>query len=127
MIGHVAWLAARGFRILATEGTAAALRRYGVPVTTVRKLSEGPDPDGGPSVVDLVHDRAIALIVNTPSGRAARADGYDIRAAAAASGTPLVTTVAQLAAAVVAIGAMGGDGFAVRSLQDHAPRLRAGR
>jgi carbamoyl-phosphate synthase large subunit len=127
MVGHVAWLAARGFRILATEGTAGALRRYGVPVTTVRKLSEGPDPDGGPSVVDLVHDRAIALIVNTPSGRAARADGYDIRAAAAASGTPLVTTVAQLAAAVVAIGAMGGDGFTVRSLQDHAPRLRAGR
>ncbi|MGF1648758.1 MAG: carbamoyl-phosphate synthase large subunit, partial [Kineosporiaceae bacterium] len=127
MIGHVAWLAARGFRVLATEGTAAALHRYGIAVTTVRKLSEGPDPDGGPSVVDLIHDRAIALIVNTPSGRAARADGYDIRAAAAASGTPLVTTVAQLAAAVVAIEAVGGDGFTVRSLQDHGAGLRGGR
>jgi len=127
MLGHVAWLSSLGFRILATEGTATTLRRYGVVATTVRKLSEGPDPAGGPTVVDRILDRRIDLIVNTPSGRAARADGYDIRAAAAASDTPLVTTVAQLAAAVVAIDAMGADGFAVRSLQDHGADLRARR
>ena len=127
MLGPVARLSGLGFRILATEGTAATLRRYGVPVSTVRKLSEGPGPQGDPTIAARIHDREIDMIVNTPSGRAARADGYDIRAAAAASDTPLVTTVAQLAAAVMAIEAVGTDGFEVRSLQEHGADVHAAR
>jgi carbamoyl-phosphate synthase large subunit len=127
MLGPVARLSGLGFRILATEGTAATLRRYGVPVSIVRKLSDGPGPRGEPTVAGRIHDREIDMIVNTPSGRAARADGYDIRAAAAASDTPLVTTVAQLAAAVMAIEAVGADGFGVRTLQEHGADVHRAR
>ncbi|MCW4459540.1 carbamoyl-phosphate synthase large subunit [Microbacterium sp. MPKO10] len=102
-----------GFAIIATEGTAGVLTRYGVPTRTVRKVSEG-----GESIVDLIDRNEVDIVVNTPSGSSARADGYEIRAAAVAADKPLFTTVAELSAAVASFGAIRA-GFTVTSLQEY--------
>jgi len=112
-----------GFTILATEGTAAVLHRNGVASTVVRKASEGRVA-GGPTIVDLITAGEVDIVVNTPSGQGARADGYEIRTATVAADKPIVTTVQQLAAAVQAIESLQAGPFAVRSLQDHAFELR---
>ena len=113
-----------GFSLLATEGTAEILARNGIRVKVVEKYSE-TQGSGQQNVVDLINAGEIDMIVNTPSGGTARADGYEIRAAAVAADKALFTTMAVLGAAVSALGAMK-DGFAVRSLQEHAID-RAGR
>lgn len=113
-----------GFSLLATEGTAEILARNGIRVKVVEKYSE-TQGSGQQNVVDLINAGEIDMIVNTPSGGTARADGYEIRAAAVAADKALFTTMAVLGAAVSALGAMK-DGFAVRSLQEHATD-RAGR
>ncbi|WP_420367852.1 carbamoyl-phosphate synthase large subunit [Curtobacterium sp. L1-20] len=103
-----------GFTITATEGTAEVLQRNGIEVTLVGKYSEG-----GESVVDLLARDEVDIVINTPSGAAGRADGYEIRAATVAADKPLFTTIAQLGAAVAAIETIGSP-HSVRSLQDYA-------
>ncbi|MDI5972176.1 carbamoyl-phosphate synthase large subunit [Streptomyces sp. SL13] len=120
-------LVEHGFELLATSGTAEILRRNGIEATVVRKQSEGPGPDGEPTVVQLIHDGRIDLIVNTPYGTGGRLDGYDIRTAAVARGVPCLTTVQALAAAVQGIDALNRGQIEVRSLQEHARHLIAGR
>ena len=65
------------------------------------------------------------MVVNTPSGASptTRADGYAIRAATTAMDKPIITTVQQLAAAVLAIEAVQHDDLAVTSLQEHTAAL----
>ncbi|MDZ5143959.1 carbamoyl-phosphate synthase large subunit [Microbacterium testaceum] len=113
-----------GFELVATEGTAEILARNGIRVKVVEKYSE-TQGSGQRNVVDLINAGEIDMIVNTPSGGTARADGYEIRAAAVAADKALFTTMAVLGAAVSALGAMK-DGFGVRSLQEYAVD-RAGR
>jgi carbamoyl-phosphate synthase large subunit len=109
-----------GFRILATEGTAEILGRNGIAARVVRKYDLGQTADEGqPSIVDLINAGEVDVVINTPSGRSARADGYEIRTATVAADKPLFTTIAQLAAAVASFEAIR-DGFEVRSLQDYA-------
>ena len=72
-----------------------------------------------PNVVDLINAGEIDIVVNTPSGGIARADGYEIRAAAVAADKALFTTMAVLGAAVSALPVLR-SGFAVRSLQEYA-------
>lgn len=107
-----------GFELMATEGTAEILARNGIRVQVVEKYSE-TQGSGERNVVDLINAGEIDMIVNTPSGGTARADGYEIRAAAVAADKALFTTMAVLGAAVSALGAMK-DGFEVRSLQEYA-------
>ncbi len=108
-----------GFEILATEGTSAVLRRSGIPSRVVRKHSAGRGPAGEPTIVDLITAGEVEMVVNTPSGQGARADGYEIRAATTAADKAIVTTVQQLGAAVQAIEARRAGPFAVTSLQEH--------
>ncbi|MEV5409114.1 carbamoyl-phosphate synthase large subunit [Thermopolyspora sp. NPDC052614] len=128
MIFPVKALADLGFEILATEGTAEVLRRNGVHAKIVRKQGDGPGPDGEPTVVRRILDGEVDLIVNTPFGSPGqsgpRLDGYEIRTAAVLRGIPCVTTVQGLAAAVQGIQAMIRGDVGVRSLQEHARRLR---
>jgi carbamoyl-phosphate synthase large subunit len=128
MVFPVKRLADLGFEILATAGTGEVLRRNGVRATIVRKHSEGPGPDGEPTVVTRILDGEVDLIVNTPFGSPGqsgpRLDGYEIRTAAVRRGIPCVTTVAGLAAAVQGIEAIGRGEVGVRSLQEHAERIR---
>ncbi|WP_265521262.1 carbamoyl-phosphate synthase large subunit [Oerskovia flava] len=108
-----------GFEILATAGTAVVLRRNGIPAMVVRKFSSGRGADGEPTIVDLITEGRVDMVINTPSGQGARADGYEIRAATTAADKSIVTTVQQLAAAVQGIEAVLAGPFDVWSLQEH--------
>jgi carbamoyl-phosphate synthase large subunit len=111
-----------GYDIVATEGTAEVLNRNGIAARVVRKFSEAPEEA---SVVGLITRNEVDVVINTPSGRSARADGYEIRAAAVAGDKPLFTTIAELSAAVASLDAVR-EGFEVTSLQEYA-RQRAAR
>jgi carbamoyl-phosphate synthase large subunit len=130
MVFPVKRLADLGFEILATAGTGEVLRRNGVRATIVRKHSDGEGPDGEPTIVARILAGEVDLIVNTPFGSPGRSgprlDGYEIRTAAVRRGIPCVTTVAGLAAAVQGIEAIGRGEVGVRSLQEHATRIRGG-
>ncbi|MEZ3160225.1 carbamoyl-phosphate synthase large subunit [Microbacterium sp. BWT-B31] len=107
-----------GFTLVATEGTAEILGRNGIAVTVVNKYSQ-TQTSGQTNIVDLINAGEIDIVVNTPSGGVARADGYEIRAAAVAADKALFTTMAVLGAAVSAMDAQQ-DGFDVKSLQEYA-------
>ncbi|MCR2762013.1 carbamoyl-phosphate synthase large subunit [Microbacterium sp. zg.B48] len=107
-----------GFTLLATEGTAEILARNGIDVQVVNKFSATLD-SGETNVVDLINAGKIDIVVNTPSGRSARADGYEIRAAAVAADKALFTTMAVLGAAVSSFDAVRA-GYDVKSLQEYA-------
>jgi carbamoyl-phosphate synthase large subunit len=128
MVFPVKRLADLGFEIWATVGTAEVLRRNGVRATIVRKHSDGPGPDGEPTIVERILAGQVDLIVNTPFGSPGqsgpRLDGYEIRTAAVRRGIPCITTTAGLAAAVQGIEAINSGEVGVRSLQEHAARLR---
>jgi carbamoyl-phosphate synthase large subunit len=121
MIFPVKRLADLGFIIVATSGTADVLRRNGIPSEVVHKHSERDV--GEQSIVDLILAGDVAMVVNTPSGSNARADGYAIRAATTSMDRPIITTVQELAAAVQGIEAQLRGEFTVKSLQEHARDL----
>jgi len=102
-----------GFRVLATGGTATAIRRMGVPVERIRKLSEG-----SPNVVERIDAGEVDLVINTPTGSGARADGYEIRRAAIGRGIPCITTMSGASAAQRAIRASRSGEISVTSLQE---------
>jgi len=126
MIFPVKRLADLGFTILATSGTADVLRRNGIEATLVRKISErdpsAPDANER-TIVDLINDGDVQMVVNTPTGQSARADGYEIRAATTGADKPIITTVQELAAAVQGIEARRRGVLNVKSLQEHARDL----
>ena len=102
-----------GFRIVATRGTAQALRRMGIPVTEINKIGEG-----SPHVVDWIERGDVDLVINTPVGTGARSDGYEIRSAAITRGIPCITTMAGGMAAARAIAAAQRGAPEVVSLQE---------
>jgi carbamoyl-phosphate synthase large subunit len=93
-------LAALGFELCATSGTARALAAAGLRVTHVRKVAE---EGSGTTIVDLVRRGRCDLVINSPAGRGARSDGYVIREAALLAKVPCITTTAGAFAAVEAI------------------------
>jgi carbamoyl-phosphate synthase large subunit len=96
LVPIAAALAGLGFELVATAGTAEALRGAGLDVDEIEK---------GKPVVEMIRKRRLDLIVNTPEGRNARSDGYAIREAALASRLPCITTLSGAAIAVHAIAA----------------------
>lgn len=110
-------LSQMGFRIVATEGTAEILDRNGIQVDLVSKQSNVIV--GTRSIVEMIRAGEIDFIINTPSGRSSRADGMEIRREAVAADKALVTTIAQVSAAVAAIDARGEE-LRVTSLQEYA-------
>ncbi len=129
MIFPVKRLADLGFTILATDGTAEVLRRYGLKVDLLRKARFGTGPAGEPTTVDAIMAGDVDLIINTPFGVGPRLDGYEIRTAAVIKGVPCITTVQGLAATVLGIEALvasvGGEPIGVRSIQEYAADLTA--
>lgn len=108
-----------GFTIVATEGTAETLARYGIKTRIVRKHTDTGGDGDGPSVVDLITAGEIDIVINTPRGRSARADGYEIRTATVAADKALFTTIAQVGAAVASLDDRP-DVPSVTSLQEYA-------
>jgi carbamoyl-phosphate synthase large subunit len=113
VMGIAAQLHDLGFRIVATRGSAAAISRMGIPVERLNKLGEG-----SPHVVDWIENGEVDLVINTPTGTAARSDGYEIRASAVARGIPCITTLSGGMAAARAISAGRHGDPAVVSLQE---------
>ena len=102
-----------GFGIVATGGTAVAISAMGIPVETILKIGEG-----SPNVVDLIEQKQCDLVINTPTGSGARADGYEIRSAAIRHGIPIITTMTGASAAARAISARREGAGEVLSLQE---------
>jgi carbamoyl-phosphate synthase large subunit len=102
-----------GFEVIATAGTAQSIAAMGVPVTRIAKIAEG-----SPNVVDLIRERRCDLVINTPTGSGARADGHAIRTAAVRHGIPCVTTMTGASAAARAIAAQKQGDAEVVSLQE---------
>ncbi|MGC2329910.1 MAG: carbamoyl-phosphate synthase large subunit [Candidatus Acidiferrales bacterium] len=114
---HVAGLAkdlvTAGLKIIATRGTAAALKRAGIEVHGVYKVNEGR-----PNIVDLVKTGKVNLIINTPLGRESFYDEKSIRRAAVRSNVPCITTLSAASAAARGIRAMAGHEPEIAALQD---------
>jgi carbamoyl-phosphate synthase large subunit len=103
-----------GFELTATNGTAAVLEKAGLKVRRVCKLSEGR-----PNTVDLLKNREIHLVINTPAGQSPRADEVKIRTTAVYTGTPIMTTISGARAAALGIAALRKSGYGVRTLQEY--------
>ena len=88
-------LADLGFKIMATSGTAEALKNNDIDVQYLPKLHEGR-----PNIIDLIKDGKVALLINTPSGKATKEDELKIRSHAILYNVPLITTVSGAQASV---------------------------
>jgi carbamoyl-phosphate synthase large subunit len=109
-----------GFQVIATAGTAQAISAMGVPVRVIKKIGEG-----SPNVVDCIRGGDVDLVINTPTGSGARADGYEIRTAAVRHGIPCLTTMTGASAASRAIFAQIQGDAQVQALQELHPAIDA--
>ena len=101
-----------GFTLVATRGTAAALRAAGIKVEKVFKVNEAR-----PNVVDRIKSAEIDLIINTPLGSKSRFDDKSIRRAAVQHGVTCITTLSGADAAIQGIRACQEGQTHVESLQ----------
>jgi carbamoyl-phosphate synthase large subunit len=108
-------LARRGFRIIATAGTAAYLRAEGLTVESVKKVLEGR-----PNVVDAMKNGEVQLVFNTTEGRQSLEDSFSLRRSALMMKIPYYTTTAGALAAAQAIEALAEGSLEVRPLQSYA-------
>jgi carbamoyl-phosphate synthase large subunit len=108
-----------GFEVVATAGTAEVLERVGIPVTVVRKVS-----DGSNEIIDRIESGVVGLVLNTPFGSGTRGDGYAIRQAAVTNGVPCITTLSGILAAVHGVQAVKAGRFQVHSLQEYQAAFR---
>ena len=115
-------LAALGFSLVATRGTAHALREGGLAVETIHKLLEGP-----PHVVDALEDDRIDLVINTTESAKSVADGSSVRRTALLKNVPYATTIAGARAMVEAISAVRERSLDVAPLQSYHPSATARR
>jgi carbamoyl-phosphate synthase large subunit len=103
-----------GFELAATSGTAAVLEKAGLKVQRTLKLLEGR-----PNVIDLIKNKEIHLVINTPAGQAPREDEIKIRTTAIYTGTPIMTTLSGAKAAALGIAALKRSGYAVKTVQEY--------
>ena len=113
---------AMGFRIIATSGTAAYFKAQGIPAEKVYKVHEGR-----PHALDLIVNREVVLLINTPMGKHAQRDDCTIRQAAIANRIAYTTTLSAASAACDAIEALTVSQPGVRPLQDWHAMLRTAR
>jgi carbamoyl-phosphate synthase large subunit len=103
-----------GFELVATGGTAAVLEKAGLKVQRIFKLTEGR-----PNAIDLLKNKEIQLVINTPAGESPRADEVKIRTTAVYTGTPIMTTLSGAKAAARGIAALKKSGYGVQTLQEY--------
>jgi len=106
-----------GFALVATNGTANVLEEAGLKVERIFKLQEGR-----PNAVDLLKNRELQLVINTPSGATPRADEVRIRTTAVYTGTPIMTTLGGARAAALGIAALKKKGYSVKTVQEFHQR-----
>jgi len=103
-----------GFQLYATESTANFFRTEGLEVKTVLKLTEGR-----PHVADVIRNQEVSFVINTPSAKRTRSEGFTIRQAALQHNIPIVTTIAAAKAAVTAMRSLKDGHWQVESLQHY--------
>jgi carbamoyl-phosphate synthase large subunit len=106
--------AALGFNLVSTSGTATVIEQAGLKVQRLFKIDEGR-----PNPLDLLKNREIQLVINTPSGSTPRSDEVKIRTTAVYTGTPIMTTISSAKAAVQGIAALKERGYGVRTIQEY--------
>lgn len=102
------------FEIISTAGTARVLEEAGLKVSRIAKLAEGR-----PNALDLLKNREIQLVINTPAGQTPRADEVKIRTTAVYTGTPIMTTLSGAQAAAKGIAALKKNGYGVKTIQEY--------
>ncbi len=103
-----------GFEIVSTSGTATVLEKAGIKVNRIYKLTEGR-----PNTIDLLKNREIQLVINTPAGQTPRSDEIKIRTTAVYTGTPIMTTLSGAKAAALGIAALRKSGYQVKTIQEY--------
>ena len=103
-----------GFELIATGGTATVFEKAGLTVRRIQKISEGR-----PNAVDLMKNKEVQLIVNTPAGQSPREDEVKIRTTAVYTNTPIMTTISGAKAAALGIAALKKSGYAVKTVQEY--------
>lgn len=108
-------LSALGFGIIATAGTGKLLKKSGITVKNVCRLSEGR-----PNVIDLIKNNQVSLIINTPQGTVPRQNENQIRTEAVKHSICIMTTISAASAAVEGIKSLREKGYEVRSIQSYS-------
>ncbi|HID43485.1 MAG TPA: carbamoyl-phosphate synthase large subunit, partial [Archaeoglobaceae archaeon] len=103
-----------GFEITATDGTAGFLNENGVKADITLKISQGR-----PNIIDAIINRQIDLIINTPTGKRGKTEGYYLRRAAVDHCIPYITTVPGAIAAVRGIEAIKNANMTIKSIQEY--------
>jgi len=109
-----------GFGILATAGTARVLQQNDIAVKIIPKLQEGIRPH----IIDRIKNNEVALMINTPRGKATKVDETKIRSSALLYGVPLVTTLAGAQATVNGIEALIKKEITVNSIQEYHQEIK---
>jgi carbamoyl-phosphate synthase large subunit len=107
-----------GFRITATDGTAEFLNANGVKADVMLKVSQGR-----PNILDAIINKHVDLIINTPSGKRGKTEGYLLRRAAVDHCVPYVTTVSGAITAVRGIEAIRNAEMTIKSIQEYHAEL----
>jgi len=103
-----------GFSLVATRGTADYLKRQGITVETVNKVTEGR-----PHIVDQITDMQVDFVINTVYGAQSQKDSYSIRRTTLMKGIPYFTTLSAAKAAVRGIAAIKKNHLQVKSIQEY--------
>jgi carbamoyl-phosphate synthase large subunit len=104
-----------GFTLYATSGTGGVIKEAGIAVNILPKLASGQRPN----VIDLMKNKDMALVINTPSGKNPREDEIKIRTASMQNRIPIMTTLRGADAALRAIKSLQGTEVQVRALQEY--------
>jgi carbamoyl-phosphate synthase large subunit len=110
-----------GFKLFATHGTAAILRRYGLEVQTVHKVREKR-----PHIIDRIRNQEISLLINTPGAHESLGEAHSIRRVALEYNIPYTTTMAAAWATLDAIRALKQGKLTVKSLQEYNEMVATG-
>ncbi|MFW5936133.1 MAG: ATP-grasp domain-containing protein, partial [Candidatus Hadarchaeota archaeon] len=103
-----------GFEITATDGTAAYLNENGVKSDVTLKISQGR-----PNIVDAIINKQVDLIINTPTGKRGKTEGYYLRRSAVDYAVPYITTIPGAIAAVKGIEAIKNAEMTIKSIQEY--------
>ncbi|MCB0832754.1 MAG: carbamoyl-phosphate synthase large subunit, partial [Bacteroidetes bacterium] len=107
-----------GYVIHATEGTRKMLEEAGVPASLVYKLLEGR-----PHVIDKIKNKEVQIVINTPTGKAAKLDERYIGEAAMLYKIPMITTITGATALVKGLRAIIEEKLDIKSIQEHHSTL----
>ena len=102
-----------GFSVIATRGTAQYLKKHGLDVEVINKVTEGR-----PHIVDLIKNREIHFVINTVTGTQAQKDSFSIRQSALQYKVPFTTTISGAVSAINAIEMFKNKTVNIKSIQE---------